>query len=55
MNWLRSHKFEADLIAFLLMLLPGIGLYFLIENQQSWESWALLSLIIIGNLSVLLI
>ena len=50
MNWLREHKFEAHLLAFSLMILPAVGLYFAARRgSQSWI-WALLGVFVLGNL-----
>jgi hypothetical protein len=48
--WLRKHKFEAHLIAFLLMILPPIPLY--LAAQEGAQSWIILLLVpvVMGNL-----
>jgi hypothetical protein len=49
MKLLREHKFEVHLIAFLLMSLPCVGLYFSANANSQVSSGVLLSLIILGN------
>jgi uncharacterized membrane protein YhhN len=49
MKWFRDHKFEVHLIAFLLMSLPCIGLYFSASGQLQTTNGLLLTLIILGN------
>lgn len=48
--WLREHKFEAHLIAFLLMILPPIPMYF--AAQEEAEIWIYILVIpfVLGNL-----
>jgi len=53
--WIRAHKFEAHLTAFLLMVIPSAGLYFANQGGNSASIWALLGLFIIGNLLAMLI
>lgn len=51
--WLRAHKFEAHTIAFLLMILPPIPLYFAAQRGATAWVWLLLAPFILGNLLVL--
>ncbi len=53
LHWLRDHKFEAHLIAFLLMVLPPVPLYFAARNGVVPWMWALLAPILLGNLLAL--
>ena len=50
MNWLATHKFQVYLVSFLLMMLPPVGLYFAAQGQSVGWIWALLALVIAGNL-----
>ncbi len=52
---LKSKQFEIYLVAFLLMLLPAIPLYSAAGRNAGGEILLWLSLIVIGNLIVLLI
>jgi len=50
MQWLREHKFEAHLAAFLLMIIPSGGLYFAAQGGTTGVIWALLGLFVLANL-----
>jgi hypothetical protein len=49
-SWLRKHKFESTLAAFLLITLPSAALY--LAAQAGAAGWAavLIALVIFGNL-----
>jgi hypothetical protein len=49
-NWLKTHAFEAHTLAFLLMILPPVGLYFTAGQGALGWSVALLSVVVLGNL-----
>ena len=51
--WLRTHKFETHLIAFLLMVLPPAPMYWAARGGEINWILALLGLVILGNLLVL--
>jgi len=53
-KWLTKNKFEVHLVAFLLMLLPTIPLYYAAQSGALGLIWALLVLVICGNLLALL-
>lgn len=55
LKWLRAHKFEAHLIAFFMMAIPPIPMYFVALQGTVSLMWALLSLVILGNLLVFLV
>ena len=48
--WLRGHKFEAHLIAFLLMVLPPIPLYLAARSGAETWIYILLAPVVLGNL-----
>jgi hypothetical protein len=48
--WLREHKFEAHLIAFLLMVLPPIPMYFAAQGGAEVWVYILITPVIMGNL-----
>lgn len=48
--WLREHKFEAHLIAFLLMALPPIPMYFAAQGDAVVWIYILIAPVILGNL-----
>jgi hypothetical protein len=50
MKWIEGHKFNAHVIAFLLMVLPPIPLYLAGRSEASGWFWPLLSLVVLGNL-----
>ena len=53
-KWLTKNKFEIHLLAFLLMMLPPIPLYYAAENSDTGLIWALLGFVILGNLLALI-
>lgn len=55
LNWLRTHKFEAHVIAFLLMIAPPIPMYLAARQGATAWIWPLLGLIVLGNLLVLVL
>ena len=54
-EWSRMHKFEAYLLAFLLMALPPLPMYFAAQRDAVGWIWGLLGLVVIGNILVFLI
>jgi len=54
-NWIRSHKFEAHLLAFLLMVIPPVPLYLAAQRDAAAWIWGLLALVILGNLLALVV
>ena len=54
-KWLSSHKFEAYAIAFLLMVIPPIPLYFAARAGSQPAMIGLLAVIVLGNILALLI
>jgi hypothetical protein len=50
LEWLRTHPFEAHGTAFLLMILPPIGLYWAVQNGAMIWVYLLLVPIILANL-----
>ncbi|MBC8508041.1 MAG: hypothetical protein ISR58_08825 [Anaerolineales bacterium] len=55
MNWIREHKFESHLTAFLLMVIPSAVLYFTLQTKSVGSIWALLGVVIVGNLLAMII
>jgi hypothetical protein len=53
MKFFKVHKFEVHLVAFLLMSLPCVGLYFSANANTQATSGVLLGLIVLGNVLVL--
>lgn len=53
--WLGKRKFEATALAFVLMLVPPVPLYFTAQAGQDALSLVLLGLIVAGNLLAMLI
>jgi len=53
-KWLAKNKFEVHLLAFLLMVLPPIPLYYAAQREAPGLIWALLAFVICGNLLALL-
>lgn len=49
-QFLSAHKFQAHLLAFVLMVLPPIGMYLAAENGALVWIWGLLAVVVLGNL-----
>lgn len=43
-----QRKFWLQLLAFALILLPPIGLYFSVTLNVAWATWVLMGLIVVG-------
>jgi hypothetical protein len=54
-SWLRSHKFEAHLTAFLLMAFPSALLYLSNQTENSGLIWVFLGVFVIGNILAMVI
>lgn len=54
-DWLDKYKFEAHLVAFLLMSLPPLPLYLAAQYGRVDWIWALLGLVVLGNLLALVV
>ncbi len=52
--WMKAHKFETHLAAFLLIALPSAALYPAAEAEAYALIWALLGLVGLGNLLAIL-
>jgi len=55
MKWLQEHSFEANLLALLLMAVPPVLLYFAAQQGALGWIYALLGLVISGNILVLFV
>lgn len=55
MNWIREHKFESHLTAFLLMVIPSAGLYFTAQGSNPAIIWAWIGVFVVGNLLAMII
>lgn len=53
-QWIKKHKFQFHLATFLVISLPALGLYAAAVSNQIYLQWALLGLVIAGNLATLL-
>lgn len=54
-SWIREHKFEAHLTAFLLMVVPSALLYFTNQTETAGLTWGLLGIFVAGNVLAMLI
>jgi hypothetical protein len=54
-TWIKQHKFELALLAFGLIVLPSMALYLAAQNGATGWIWALLGLVVAGNLVSLFI
>jgi hypothetical protein len=54
-KWLRTHKFKVHLVAFLLMILSPIPMYYAAQAGESTTIAVLLGIVIIGNVLVILV
>ena len=55
LKWLQEHSFEANLLALLLMAVPPILLYFVARQGALGWIYALLGLVVLGNILVLFV
>ena len=55
LSFLRTHKFEAHLTAFVLMVLTSIGMYLVIDHGSPSLIWALLGGFILANLLAIIV
>jgi hypothetical protein len=55
LQWLQKHKYESHLMAFLLMAIPPVPLYLAAQHGATGWIWFLISLVILGNLVVLIV
>jgi hypothetical protein len=54
-NWLRTHKFEAHLTAFILMVLASIGMYVAANTGATGLIWVAVGVFIVANLGALFV
>ncbi|MBL7162717.1 MAG: hypothetical protein ISS57_08930 [Anaerolineales bacterium] len=55
LSWIREHKFESHLTAFLLMVIPSAGLYFTTQGGNILIIWVLLGVFVVGNALAMII
>ncbi len=55
LSFLRTHKFEAHLVSFVLMVLASIGMYLAIDRGSSGLIWALLAGFVLANLLAMMV
>jgi hypothetical protein len=55
LQWFKDHKFEAHLLAFLLMTIPSVFLYIAAQGGATGWIWVLLIPVVIGNIFVLVL
>jgi hypothetical protein len=48
-SWLRTHRFEAHLISFGLMILVSVGLYITVNTGLKGLTWVLLGVFALAN------
>jgi hypothetical protein len=48
-SWLRTHRFEAHLISFGLMILVSVGLYITVNTGLKGLTWVLLGVFSLAN------
>lgn len=53
LKWLRKHVYEAHLLAFFLMIMSSISLYYSAGLGLEVLSWGLLTMVVLGNLIAL--
>lgn len=54
-SWLREHKFEVHLLAFIMMVLPPVAMYFAALAGSEALIWGLVSLVALANLLVVFV
>jgi len=55
LTWLRKNKFQSHLMAFALMILASIGMYFAANAGATGLIWVLLGVFGLGNLLAMLV
>ena len=55
LHWLRNHKFQAHLTAFLLMLISSIGMLYSIRLDSTSFTWLLVAVFAAANILAVLI
>ncbi len=55
LTWIRKHKFEFHLTAFLLMVIPAAGMIFSVRSAADALTWGWLILFVVGNLLAMVI
>ena len=53
--WLRTNKYQSYLLAFTLMVLPPIQLYFAAQQGANGWIWSLIGMVILGNIIALVV
>jgi VIT1/CCC1 family predicted Fe2+/Mn2+ transporter len=53
LNWLHTNRYIAHLVAFLLMALPPLPMYYFAQQGATGWVWTLLVIVILGNLIAL--
>ena len=53
-KWLTKNKFEVHLVAFMLMVLTPIPLYYAAQSGATGLIWVLLGFVICGNILALI-
>jgi len=54
-HWLGTHKFEAHLASFTLMILASVGLYIAVNTSMTILVWILLSVFVLANLLAMVV
>lgn len=54
LTWLHTHRYLAHLVAFLLLMLPPLPMYYFAQRGATVWVWFLLGVIVLGNLLALL-
>jgi hypothetical protein len=53
-QYFKQRRFQVHILAFLLMILPPVAMYFAAQQGITGAIWALLALVVLGNLLALL-
>jgi hypothetical protein len=53
LNWLQTNRYSAHLVAFFLMILPPLPMYYCAQRGATGWVWALLGIVILGNVIAL--
>lgn len=54
-TWLNRHKFQAYLLAFVLMVLPPVPLYLAARQGAFAWIWLLIGLVVVGNVLAIVV
>ena len=55
LDWLTTHKFQAHLAAFLLMVIASVGMIFSMQQDGSIFAWLMVAIFVVANILAIFI